>query len=129
MRLSRGATLRQGRTACRLRAVRFVERMGFDQRCFTPAIIDLGVNGHIWLTGDGKQTVIEHRDGGKAIGSPEQALESKLFASKPSLLLDQVNYEPLGKARNALKERLSEAYDGTLREWGCSCRSCSWPSC
>jgi uncharacterized membrane protein YgcG len=95
-------------------AVRFVERMGFDQRCFTAAIIDLGVNGHIRLTGDGKQTVIEHRDGGKAIGSPEQALERKLFAGKPSLLLDQANYEPLGKARDALKERLSEAHDGTL---------------
>jgi uncharacterized membrane protein YgcG len=95
-------------------AVRFVERMGFDPRCFTAAIIDLGVNGHIRLTGDGKQTVIERRNGGKAVGPPERDLESKLFASKPSLLLTQANYEPLGKARDALKERLSQAYDGTL---------------
>jgi uncharacterized membrane protein YgcG len=95
-------------------AVRFVERMNFDARCFTAAIIDLGVNGHIKLTGDGKQTVIEHRDGGKAIGPPERDLESKLFAGKPSLLLAQVNYEPLGKAKDALKERLAQAYDGTL---------------
>jgi uncharacterized membrane protein YgcG len=95
-------------------AVRFVERMGFDDRCFTAAIVDLGVNGHIKLTGDGKQTVIEHRDGGKAIGPPERDLEGKLFASKPSLLLAQVNHEPLGKAKEALKERLSQAYDGTL---------------
>ena len=95
-------------------AVRFVERMNFDARCFTAAIIDLGVNGHIRLTGDGKQTVIEHRDGGKPIGPPERDLESKLFAGKPSLLLDQVNHEPLGKAKDALKERLSQAYDGTL---------------
>ncbi len=95
-------------------AVRFVERMGFDDRCFTAAIVDLGVNGHIKLTGDGKQTVIEHRDGGKTIGPPERDLESKLFASKPSLLLAQVNHEPLGKAKDALKRRLSQAYDGTL---------------
>jgi uncharacterized membrane protein YgcG len=95
-------------------AVRFVERMNFDARCFTAAIIDLGVNGHIRLTGDGKQTVIEHRDGGKPIGPPERDLESKLFAGKPSLLLDQVNHEPLGKAKDALKVRLSQAYDGTL---------------
>jgi uncharacterized membrane protein YgcG len=95
-------------------AVRFVENMGFDPRCFTAAIIDLGVSGHIRLTGDGKQTVIEHRDGGKAVGPPEQALESKLFASKPSLMLTQANYEPLGKAKDALKEGLAQAYDGTL---------------
>ena len=95
-------------------AVRFVEQMKFDARCFTAAIIDLGVNGHIKLTGDGEQTVIEHRDGGKPIGPPERDLESKLFASKPSLQLTQANYEPLGKAKSALKERLAQAYDGTL---------------
>ncbi|HWF96599.1 MAG TPA: DUF2207 domain-containing protein [Xanthobacteraceae bacterium] len=93
-------------------SVRFVERMNFDDRCFTAAIIDLGVNGHIRLTGEGKQ--IEHRDGGKPIGPPEQALESKLFAAMPSLLLTQANYERLGKAKDALKERLGQAYDGTL---------------
>ncbi len=95
-------------------AVRFVEKMKFDARCFTAAIIDLGVNGHVKLTGDGKQTVIEHRDGGKPIGPPERDLEGKLFAGKPSLQLTQANYEPLGKAKDALKERLSETYDGTM---------------
>jgi uncharacterized membrane protein YgcG len=95
-------------------AVRFAERMGFDDRCFTAAIVDLGVNGHIKLTGDGKQTVIERREGGKAIAPPERDLEGKLFASKSSLQLTQANYEPLGKAKTALKERLAQAYDGTL---------------
>jgi uncharacterized membrane protein YgcG len=95
-------------------AVRFVERMSFDQRCFTAAIVDLGVNGHIKLTGDGEQTVIEHRDGGKPIGPPERDLESKLFAGKPSLQLTHANYEPLGKAKSALQVRLSQTYDGTL---------------
>jgi uncharacterized membrane protein YgcG len=93
-------------------AVRFVERMGFDARCFTAAIIDLGVNGHLKLTQDGKQ--IEHRDGGKPIGPPERDLESKLFAGNPSLLLTQANHEPLGKAKDALNERLAQTYDGTL---------------
>jgi uncharacterized membrane protein YgcG len=95
-------------------AVRFVERMGFDDRCFTAAIVDLGVNGHIRLTGDGKQTVIEQRAGGKAMAPPERDLESKLFASRSSLQLTQANYEPLGKAKTALKERLAQTYDGAL---------------
>ncbi len=95
-------------------SVRYVERMGFDPKCFTAAIIDLGVNGHIKLTGDGKKTVIEQRDGGKQVGAPEQMLESKLFASVPALQLTQDNYKPLGNARNALKSGLVKAYDGTL---------------
>jgi uncharacterized membrane protein YgcG len=95
-------------------AVRFVERMAFDDRCFTAAIIDLGVNGHIKLTGTGKQTVIERRDGGKPVGPPEQDLESKLFAAKPSLMLTQANYQPLGNAKTALRERLAGTYDGKL---------------
>jgi Predicted membrane protein (DUF2207) len=94
--------------------VRFVDRMGFDNRCFTAAIVDLGVAGHIKLTGDGKDTVIESRQGGKPIGAPERALEGSLFAGRPSLKLVQANYEPLGKAKAALKERLAQTYDGTL---------------
>jgi uncharacterized membrane protein YgcG len=95
-------------------AVRFVEREGFDPRCFTAAIIDLGVNGHLKITGTGKSTLLERRNGGKPVPSPERTMESRLFASRPSLLLDQSNHEPLGKARSALEEGLSEAYLGKL---------------
>jgi len=95
-------------------AVRFVEREGFDQRCFTAAVIDLGVNGHLKITGTGKNTVLERREPGKPMAAPERTMEARLFATKPSLLLDQANYRPLGKAREALQEGLSEAYLGKL---------------
>jgi uncharacterized membrane protein YgcG len=95
-------------------AVRFVEHEGFDPRCFTAAIIDLGVNGHLKISGAGKSTLIERRDGGKPMPSPERTMESRLFATRPSLLLDQANHEPLGKARQALQQGLSEAYLGKL---------------
>ena len=39
-------------------AVRFVNRMGFDDRCFTAAIIDLGVGGHLRITGSGSSTAV-----------------------------------------------------------------------
>jgi uncharacterized membrane protein YgcG len=95
-------------------AVRYVEDMTFDDRCFTAAIIDLGVSGHIRLTGAGKDTTIWRCDGGKPVGPPEAALKSKLFAAKPSLALVQSNYETLGRAKRALMEGLSKAYDGPL---------------
>jgi uncharacterized membrane protein YgcG len=95
-------------------AVRYIDREGFDPRCFTAAIIDLGVNGHLKLTGTGKSTLMERRQGGKSLPAPERTMESRLFASRPSLVLDQANYEPLGKARQALQQGLSETYLGKL---------------
>jgi uncharacterized membrane protein YgcG len=95
-------------------AVRYVERMAFDARCFTAAIIDLGVNGQLRLTGSGAQTVLWSLDGGKPIGPAEKAVRSKLFAANPSLQLSQTNYATLGDAKRALNDSLIRSYDGTL---------------
>jgi uncharacterized membrane protein YgcG len=95
--------------------VRYVDKMGFDNRAFAAAIIDLGVNGHIKLTDRGRQTQIERRDGGKPMGRPEQALTARLFSSSaPSLLLTQTNHEKIGKAKDALKAGLDELYRNKL---------------
>jgi hypothetical protein len=95
--------------------VRYVDKMGFDNRAFAAALIDLGVTGHIKLTDRGRQTQIERRDGGKPIGRPEQALTAKLFSgSAPSLLLTQANHEKIGKAKDALKAALEQLYKNKL---------------
>jgi hypothetical protein len=95
-------------------AVRYIERMGFDARCFTAAIIDLGVNGHLRLTGSGSGAVLSRLDGGKPIGPAESAVESKLFAANPSVKLVQSNYQTFTSARSALQASLDRSYDGTL---------------
>jgi uncharacterized membrane protein YgcG len=95
-------------------AVRYVDHEVFDQRCFTAAIVELGVNGHLKIIGTGKSTILERRDGGKPIPAAERAMAGKLFAAKPSLQLTQSNYEPLGNARQALQGGLSQAYLGRL---------------
>jgi uncharacterized membrane protein YgcG len=96
-------------------AVRYVDRLGFDQRCFTAAIIDLGVNGQLKIVGGGDdKPVMEKRAGGKPVPPGEQAVIRKLFASKPSLLIDQVNHERFGAAKDALDWELSKAYRGKL---------------
>src|SRR5262249_22730147 len=85
------------------------------QRCFTAAIVDCGVNGHLKLTGGGsKKPVLEHRSLGKPVPAAETAMVGKLFASKPSLVLDQVNHEILSGARQALSNGLGNAYLGRL---------------
>jgi uncharacterized membrane protein YgcG len=96
-------------------ATRYVHNLGFDQRCFTAAIVDCGVNGHLKLTGGGSEKpVLAHRSLGKPMPAAETAMTSKLFARKPSLVLDQVNHETLSGARDALSNGLESAYLGRL---------------
>jgi uncharacterized membrane protein YgcG len=95
-------------------AVRYIERMRFDDRCFTAAIIDLAVGGHVQLTGTGKETVIVRRPGIKPIGAPENAAKSRLFGTDPSVKLTQANYKPIYNAKRALMEGLKQSYDGKL---------------
>jgi uncharacterized membrane protein YgcG len=95
--------------------VRYVDQMGFDNRAFTAAIIELGVNGHIKLSEHGGDSRIELRDGGKPIGGAEQAMETRLFAhGQRSVLLTDKNHARIGKAKDALKESLEAAYRGKV---------------
>jgi hypothetical protein len=95
-------------------AVRYVDRMGFDNRTFTAALIELGVNGHIKLLDRGEDMQVERRRGGRPVGSAEQALEAKLLGTSPSVLLTQTNHERISGAKSALEEALRDSYGGKL---------------
>jgi uncharacterized membrane protein YgcG len=95
-------------------AVRYVERMKFDDCCFTAAIVDLAVAGHVQLSGTGKNIVITRRPGIKPIAPPENAAKSRLFGTEPSVALVQANYKPLSNAKRVLMEGLKQSYDGKL---------------
>jgi uncharacterized membrane protein YgcG len=95
-------------------AVRYVDRMGFDDRGFTAAIINLGVNGHLRIVGDGKASTLQRSTGGRAVAPEEQALQASLFRSMSSVQLVQTNHATLGKAKDALKDGLTSAYLGRL---------------
>ena len=59
--------------------------MGFDDRTFTAAILDLAVHGHLKLAEIDKATWLKRRTGGKAIAFmyQHQALASGLFTMAP----------------------------------------------
>lgn len=94
--------------------MRYVDQMGFDNRAFTAALIELGVNGHIKLLDRGDGMQVERRRSGRTIGSAEQALEAKLLGSSPSVMLIQDNHERISAAKNALESALDRSYRGKL---------------
>jgi uncharacterized membrane protein YgcG len=94
-------------------AVRYVDNLGFDQRCFTAAIVDLGVHGHLRISENGKQQ-LEHRANGRPVPPPETHLAKRLFEEGSPLALTQTNHTTLDEARTALREGLESAYLGKL---------------
>lgn len=95
-------------------AVRYVDMMGFDDRAFTAAIINLGVNGHLRIVESGSSETLTHRTGGRAVAPEEQGLASKLFRSGSSVKLTQSNHKILSAAKDELKSSLEGAYLGKL---------------
>ena len=95
-------------------AVRFVYHGSYDERCFSAAILDLGVSKHLRINGSGSDTVLERCNSDRPLPPDERDMKSQLFVTKPSVVLDQTNWEPLVRARSALANRLEEAYDGLL---------------
>lgn len=95
-------------------AVRYIWRMGSDNRVFAAAVLDLAVHGHLSLSDRGGAVQLDQRRNGRPIGRAEAAMKTKLFATADRLSLDQSNHEPLGRARDALNQALASAYRGRL---------------
>ncbi len=94
-------------------AARFVSRMGFDNKNFTSAIVNLAVKGHLTI-GQSRNKIYTLRETGETVDfSPgEQAMVGKLFTgSKGEIKLKQSNHRKLSGARSALKTSLKGDYE------------------
>ena len=100
-------------------AVRYVRRMGFDNRVFASAIVESGVKGKIRLVEhqeglifkSNKMRIEKTADGGD-MDPPVRDMLSELFEGGDSLEMDKANYKPFQAAKGALEGGLAEAYKG-----------------
>ena len=93
-------------------AVRYVLRMGFDDKAFAAAIVDMAVKGALAIDATGRATVLRRLDP-KAPGlSPgERRIAGQLFgAQRDSVAVKDGNHAVLGAARDALKSALAAEY-------------------
>jgi len=97
-------------------AVRYVENMNFDNRVFTAAIVGLGVNGHLKLSGTGIAGVIHHDSGHKPLDAAEQAVETALFTTRETVRLDQSDHAVLSSAKFRLWRTLAKTYKNKMFE-------------
>ena len=107
-------------------AVRYVTKMGSDNRAFAAALVDMGVKGHVrlveeeggWFSSD--KTRIERLNSDKPLTTDEQLALSKLVEAGGSIVMEQKNHKEFSSAKKALDEVLKEKYEGKLfnKNWG-----------
>lgn len=96
-------------------AMRYIRRMGYDDRCLAAALVSLAVKGYLVIRdGDGTPTV-ERRDTSSQPASPgEDALRRTLFATGSRVALDRESRKTLIAARRALKGHFDKTFDTTF---------------
>jgi uncharacterized membrane protein YgcG len=100
--------------------MRYVTKMGADNRAFAAALVDMGVKGHVrlveekggWLSR--KKTTIERLECSTPLPPEEQAALSDLCLPGESIKMEQENHSTFALAKNGLEKVLKEKYEGKL---------------
>ncbi|WP_310468295.1 DUF2207 domain-containing protein [Sphingomonas sp.] len=107
-------------------AMRYVWKMGADNRAFAAALVDLGVRGHVRLVEEeggffkGDQMRLERLAAATPLPEAEEAMLREIATSGESIVMEQKNHAKFGAAQKALREAFAKGYEGKLfnRNWG-----------
>jgi uncharacterized membrane protein YgcG len=98
-------------------AMRFLERMGFDGKAFTAAIVGLAAKGYLTIEQDESKTYKLVRKtegpGEKDLTADEKTLARILFEDGTPLVLTNSKHELLTRARKALENNLHASMEKT----------------
>jgi uncharacterized membrane protein YgcG len=93
-------------------SMRFVQRMGYDNKTFSAALINLAVKGHLVINDSSGDYVLEKKArGGDHLAPGEAALLRRLFASGNELTLERSNHARIRSAISAHSNRLEADYE------------------
>ncbi len=94
-------------------AMRFIERMGFDDTCFAAAVLSLAVKGHLKISKDKKKQTLTALDNDDAVpmSDGEAKLYDGLFSTGDKITIQRSSRSKLNSAANALKSHFSKTFD------------------
>ena len=87
--------------------VRFVSRMGYDDKAFAAAVVDMAVKGGVRIEEvDGDYTLVRREGAMEALSRDEQLVTAQLFSGGKSVKLENTNHTRIRAAIDALKKNL-----------------------
>ena len=92
-------------------AVRYISKMGFDNRAFAAAVINMAVKGYISIVeNDKKYTLRQESIDESVLSKGESKLARKLFRSYRNIELKKTNHKIISSAIDALKYLFEAEY-------------------
>lgn len=93
---------------------RYVDRMGFDARCFAAGVLHLGSRGYLHVAQERDHFVVTRSERSIPWLAGDRPLADALFAAAPRLLISKT-YDPVvEKAQKSYREALRQHYDGKM---------------
>lgn len=93
-------------------ATRFITRMGYDDKIFGAAVVNMAVKGFLTIAEhEGEYTLTKKTGSSTVLSGDEQRVAAKLFGAGTTVVLEQKNHALLREAKDALKTALSSAYE------------------
>ncbi len=93
-------------------AMRYVHKMGYDNKAFTAALIHMAVKKHLTIVQDGKEYSLIRMPG--AVPSDllpeERAIDQNLFKHSQTVVIKNSNHEKISAAIKDFKQEMSKAY-------------------
>ncbi len=95
-------------------SMRFMAEMGYDDKVFAAAIIDMAVKGFLSIREkDGKYTLTENDGSSSKLSVEEKKITAQLFQSGSSIALEPKNHSRIAAAKNALRTSLTISFEKT----------------
>jgi len=92
--------------------VRFISRMGYDDKAFAAAVVDMAVKGAVLIEEDGGDFTLVPRDAAKeALSTGEQRIAAALFSGGGSVTVKDTNHTKIKGAIDALKKNLKTEFE------------------
>ncbi len=96
--------------------MRFIREMGYDQKIFASAVINMAVKGHLSIKEEEGAYTLTRQDSAKTpLSTPlsieEEKIKSMLFGSSNKISLEQANHGKIKSAINGLKDYLKLKYE------------------
>ncbi|MFV2059448.1 MAG: DUF2207 domain-containing protein [Gammaproteobacteria bacterium] len=104
-------------------SIRYIYEMGYDDRTFAIALINIAVKGHIDIINNGKNYNIERREFSAAdkLSSDESLLLNTLMENKSVIQLTSKNHlvirDAMTKHQNLLEKDHKDKYFATNKKW------------
>ncbi|MBI1941203.1 MAG: DUF2207 domain-containing protein [Acidobacteria bacterium] len=95
-------------------AVRFLTRMGFDNRTFAAAIINMAVKRYLRITeADGEYTLSKSKEDKSELSTEEKSVASTLLGSRTNITLKNTNHATIRATIEGLKASLQLSMEKT----------------